>query len=220
MTSLISFENNTKPKNILGITCRTFGNRCLRYWLLHLKNENARDATVTLKTYTIMPLEKQVALVRCWPQFLSVCLQRFQNKKHLFSCLHPEEIRSSKGKVHTFQTGTTGVVWSNSNGYGMVCYGDIWWVERGGGGLGVRMMLVGSLLPLSSLPLSPLWGSVGRLTPLRTLPLPSPLLSSPGCTWRETKRGTLGHLIDCDTSNWSCGSSVNDREWICIHNVQ
>lgn len=82
MTSLISFENKTKPKNILGTTCRTFGNRCLRYWLLHLKNENARDATVTLKTYTIMPLVKRVALVRCWPQFLSVCLQRFQNKKH------------------------------------------------------------------------------------------------------------------------------------------
>lgn len=80
------------------------------------------------------------------------------------------------------------------------------------GGLGVRMMWVGSLLPLSSLPLSPLWGSVGRLTPLRTLLLPSPLLSSPGCTWRETKRGTLGHLIDCDISNWSCGSSVNDWE--------
>lgn len=218
MTSLISFENNTKPKNILGTTCRTFGNRCLRYWLLHLKNENARDATVTLKTYTIMPLDKQVALVRCWPQFLSVCLQRFQNKKQTFSCLHPEEIRSSKGKVHTFQTGTTGVVWSNSNGYGMVCYGDIWWVERGAGG-GVRCEDGGSG-QLAAAVKSPFECSVGRLTPLRTLPLPSPLLSSPGCTWRETKRGTLGHLIDCDISNWSCGSSVNDREWICIHNVQ
>lgn len=216
MTSLISFENKTQKhswnhlpyiwKPLLEVLIATPEERkCTRH-NRDLKNIYNHATWQTSCTCALL-----TTILEC--MFTAI------SKQKTFSCLHPEEIRNSKGKVHTFQTGTTGVVWSNSNGYGMVCYGDIWWVERGGE-LGVRMMWVGSLLPLSSLPLSPLWGSVGRLTPLRTLPLPSPLLSSPGCTWRETKRGTLGHLIDCDISNWSCGSSVNDREWICIHNVQ
>lgn len=51
---------------------------------------------------------------------------------------------------------------------------------RGGSG-GVRCEDGGSG-QLAAAVKSPFECSVGRLTPLRTLPLPSPLLSSPGCT--------------------------------------
>lgn len=196
-----------KKQNILGTTCRTFGNRCLRYWLLHLKNENARDPTVTSKTNTIMRLVKQVALVRCWPQFLSVCLQRFQNKKH-FLVYTLRKSETLKEKCTHFKQGqqvSCGVIVMVMAWFVMGT--DDGWRE---GGVRCEDDVSGQLAAAVKSPFESTWGSVGM--PLRTRLLPSPLLSTPGCTWREIKSGALGHLIDCDTSNWFCGSFVNDWE--------
>lgn len=89
---------------------------------------------------------------------LECMLTAISRRKHfLLYTLRKSE--TLKGKVHTFQTGTTGVMWSNSNGYGMVCYGDRWGAER----FRCEDDVSGQLVAAVKSPfLSPQWGSVDR----------------------------------------------------------
>lgn len=100
-----------------------------------------------------------------------------QDEKHfLLYTLRKSE--TLKGKVHTFQTGTTGVMWSNSNGYGMVCHGDRWW----GGGVRCEDDVSEQLDAAVKSPFESAVGERGQVTPLRTALLPSLFPSTPGCT--------------------------------------
>lgn len=108
---------------------------------------------------------------------LECMLTVISRQKHfLLYTLRKSETR--KGKVHTFQTGTTGVMWRNSNGYGMVCYGDRGWVE----GFRCEDDVSGQLVAAVKSPFESSVGERWQVTPLRTVPLPSLFPSTPGCT--------------------------------------
>lgn len=67
-----------------------------------------------------------------------------------------------------------------------------------------------SLWLSSSLPLSPLWWSVGSRKQLRTLQLPFPLLSGPGYTCCGGNEKGHIRLVGLKALILHCGLSVND----------
>lgn len=123
MTSLISFENKTQKHSL---------NHLSYIWkpLLEVLIATPEERKCTRRNRDLKNIYNHATCqTSCTCALLTTileCMFTAISKQKTFSCLHPEEIRNAKGKVHTFQTGTTGVVWSNSNGngYGMVCYGD------------------------------------------------------------------------------------------------
>lgn len=69
---------------------------------------------------------------------------------------------------------------------------------------------MGSLWLPSSLPLSPLWWSVGSRKQLRTLQLAFPSLSGPGYNcWGGNEKGHI-RLVGMKALILHCGLSVND----------
>lgn len=114
----------------------------------------------------------------------------FQDKT--FLVVHPEEIRNSKRKsAHISNKGqqaSCGVIvmvmaWSVMGTDGFRCEED----------------LSGQLAAAVPCPFESTVAERWQMRPLRTVLLPSLFPSTPGCTYRDKKKCTLGHFTNWDT---------------------
>lgn len=115
-------------ENIPRTTWHTFGNRRLRYWLLHLMNDNARDTKRDLKNmynHTTCPTSCTCALMTT----ILKCVNCNLKKNNFFLVYTLRKSETWKEKRTHFQQGQRA---SCGNDYGMV----VMETDGGGGGGG------------------------------------------------------------------------------------